>query len=101
MSYLDYKVPDAGPSRRKREVQSIINDYLKTHPCIDCGEDDIIVLEFDHRNPDEKSFTIASATSKRFVTPQIILDEIAKCDVRCANCHRRRTYVQLNYKTRI
>jgi hypothetical protein len=62
-------------------------EFLKTHPCVDCGETDPLVLEFDHLV--DKAFDIGAAIPYR--RWQSILDEIAKCEVVCANCHRRRT----------
>jgi hypothetical protein len=62
-------------------------DYFRAHPCRDCGESDPVVLDFDHL--EDKSFAIGeSLTYRRW---ERILEEIAKCDVVCANCHRRRT----------
>lgn len=61
--------------------------YFKEHPCKDCGEGDPLVLEFDHLG--DKSFSIGSCLTR--YPWQAILDEMAKCDVVCANCHRRRT----------
>ena len=61
--------------------------YLREHPCVDCGVGDPIVLEFDHLR--DKKFSISSGLQDR--NWQSVLDEIAKCDVVCANCHRRRT----------
>lgn len=65
-------------------------EYLRAHPCVDCGEADPLVLEFDHRA--DKEFTIGTKLRDR--NWKSILDEIAKCDVVCANCHRRRTAVE-------
>jgi hypothetical protein len=62
-------------------------EYFRMNPCGDCGETDPIVLEFDHLR--DKSFAIGPQLSQR--SWQSILDEIDKCDVVCANCHRRRT----------
>jgi hypothetical protein len=62
-------------------------EYFRTHPCVDCGEADAVVLEFDHLG--DKSFEVAQALPYR--SWQSILDEMAKCEVVCANCHRRRT----------
>lgn len=58
--------------------------------CVDCGINDPDVLEFDHRDPSQKSFTIGSSSGVGG-TRERLLDEINKCDVRCANCHRKRT----------
>ena len=62
-------------------------EYFESHPCVECGEADPIVLEFDHLR--DKSFAIGPELAKR--SWQAILDEIEKCEVVCANCHRRRT----------
>lgn len=61
--------------------------YLRRHPCVDCGEADPVVLEFDHLR--DKKFSISEGIQGR--NWQSVLDEIAKCEVVCANCHRRRT----------
>jgi hypothetical protein len=57
--------------------------------CIDCGEDDPIVLEFDHVMS-TKRYNVSSMTY-RGVSVASIVAEIAKCVIRCANCHRRKT----------
>jgi hypothetical protein len=67
--------------------------YFSDHPCVDCGEADPMVLEFDHRG--DKSFNIAKGLRDRGWDD--LLEEIAKCDVVCANCHRRRTAVRGRY----
>lgn len=66
--------------------------YLKKHPCVDCGEKDILVLEFDHRNRATKLFDVCSGLESR--TWALINSEIEKCDIRCANCHRRKTVIE-------
>ena len=62
-------------------------DYFSLYPCADCGESDPVVLEFDHLR--DKKFNIGSALPYR--NWESVLDEIAKCEVVCSNCHRRRT----------
>ena len=62
-------------------------DFFVANPCVDCGESDPVVLEFDHLR--DKAFDIGASLPYR--SWESILDEIAKCDVVCANCHRRRT----------
>ena len=74
-------------ARLQLERTRFLLDFFVTHPCIDCGETDPVVLEFDHLR--DKAFNIGEALSRR--SWQAILDEMAKCEVVCANCHRRRT----------
>lgn len=71
---------------RRRRVTEIL-EYLKAHPCVDCGETDPIVLEFDHLG--DKSFTVADGMKDK--SWAAVLREIEKCEVVCVNCHRRRT----------
>ena len=63
-------------------------DHFQSHPCVDCGETDIAVLEFDHLRDKRRNI----AQMVRGWSWEAILREIAKCDVVCANCHRRRTF---------
>jgi hypothetical protein len=65
-------------------------EYLRSHPCVDCGETDVVVLTFDHHYA--KRFNIGA--SMRRLKWETILKEIGKCCVRCANCHMRRTAKQ-------
>lgn len=65
-----------------------INNHLRTHPCVDCGETDIVVLDFDHVRGTKK-YNISMMLGHNI---DVLKAEIAKCDIRCANCHRRRHY---------
>jgi hypothetical protein len=67
-------------------IEYLVAD-LREHPCVDCGERDPIVPELDHLR--DKEFGIGKGFRDR--AWQSVLDEMAKCDVVCANCHRRRT----------
>jgi hypothetical protein len=75
--------------------QKNIREYLTSHPCIDCGEADARVLEFDHVRG-KKDQNVAEMV-RGGTAWQRIASEIAKCEVRCANCHRRRTVEQLKW----
>ena len=65
--------------------------YLAEHACVDCGETDVVVLEFDHLPGTGKRFDIATAVGASTRAWSTVLAEITKCEVVCANCHRRRT----------
>lgn len=75
--------------QRMERNQRFVVGYLLEHPCIDCGEKDPVVLEFDHINNDKLDNICALATSG--VPIERIINEIQKCEVVCSNCHRRRT----------
>lgn len=79
--------------RRKRNREFVWN-YLSQNPCGQCGETDPIVLEFDHRDPSLKITEVCTMVGGGWGL-QKIEEEIAKCDILCANCHRRRTAKQL------
>ena len=74
---------------RDDRAEKVFN-YLRGHPCVDCGEPDPVVLEFDHRETEVKKLAVAQMVERRYAW-EAIAAEIAKCDVRCANCHRRKT----------
>lgn len=84
--------------RYYQDAREWLKEYLDDHPCVDCGEADKNVLEFDHRNPDTKKCSISNMFRRGYGL-QRFKEEIAKCDVRCANCHRRRTRLQFGYFT--
>ena len=77
----------------------ILVEEARSQGCKKCGEKRSYVLDFHHRNGEEKVETInhmiKSASSKTLQA------ELEKCDVLCANCHREFHYLnlhnQLNY----
>lgn len=74
--------------RHRVRNQKFLVEYLGSHPCVDCGEKDIVVLDFDHRG---KKFKHVGRMANEGYSIKALLVEIAKCEVRCANCHRRLT----------
>lgn len=76
--------------KRKAKVRAYIHE-AKDKPCADCGQrHPYYVMEFDHVRG-EKKFNIAPVKGARWMCSfQDLVDEIAKCDVVCANCHRYR-----------
>lgn len=82
--------------RYKDRNREYIWEYLLKHPCVDCGETDPVILEFDHREPKHKSCNVSDFVRTKACLKRLIT-EIEKCDVRCANCHRRKTAKQLGW----
>jgi len=100
-----YAATQAARARNKQKTKLAIKErnrlyvlrYLRDcGGCADCGETDLVVLEFDHLDPalklDSLSQMIWGGSSLKRIA-----DELAKCDVVCANCHRRRTARQFSW----
>ncbi len=71
-----------------------IYEYLQINPCVDCHETDFRVLEFDHRPGESKLGGIGKLAALP-CSMEVLMAEIAKCDVRCKNCHTIETYNRL------
>ncbi len=81
--------------RARAALYVLVGEYFRSHPCVDCGESDVRCLEFDHRDPIDKLSEV-NILLKNVRSWAVVLREIEKCDVRCANCHRRWTAMQVN-----
>ena len=78
------------------EKRQFMYDYLLSHPCVVCGEDDPVVLEFDHVDRSTKDKAVSNMVVNSIAK---IKTEIEKCRVLCANCHKRHTATQLGWYT--
>lgn len=78
----------ANQKRYYQENRKRLVVFLSDKSCVDCGEDDVAVLDFDHVHG-TKTFNISHMIG-RFGWARIE-QEIQKCEIRCANCHRRKT----------
>jgi hypothetical protein len=84
--------------KRNAEVKQLqrmkLLEYLAQHPCVDCGESDAVCLQFDHVRGKK-----VQHISKMIGTYEwsSIEKELTKCQVRCANCHQRRTAERRGY----
>lgn len=75
----------------RRRKANMVSEY-KNRPCTDCGgEFPPYVMDLDHLPEFEKLSNVAKLVSEG-ASKQRILDELEKCEVVCANCHRHRTY---------
>ena len=78
-----------------KRIRTWMMEYFTNHPCIDCGETDPVVLEFDHRDPTTKVAAVSQMIPSNSLA--VVKQEVAKCDVRCANCHRRKNAKDQNW----
>jgi len=78
---------------RNKEAREFVFNYLLKHPCIDCGETDVLALEFDHTH--SKKFDIGNALNNNILL-DLIKKEIKKCVIRCSTCHRIKTHKEIN-----
>lgn len=75
---------------RRRAARRLIQETKQNTPCADCGENyPFWMMDFDHLG--DKSFNISRWYDKSGNSSKLV-EEIAKCDVVCANCHRNRTH---------
>jgi hypothetical protein len=81
--------------RYRNACKLLAYDYLMTHPCVDCGEGDPVVLDFDHIDPATKTGEISWFIRRQDLAG--LATEIEKCEVRCANDHRRKTARDFGY----
>ena len=71
--------------KRRELIQS-----FKDKPCVDCGvKYPYYVMDFDHKEGELKNFNLATSAYKDLRRVQ---EEMCKCDLVCANCHRERTH---------
>lgn len=72
-----------------------LSEILKSG-CVNCGESDPIVLEFDHIDPATKFMEVGNMMQSGYAWNKV-LEEISKCQILCANCHRRKTAKDNNW----
>ncbi len=69
------------------QFRSFVQAHLDANPCVDCGERDLRVLQFDH----VRGKKLTEVSKLRGCSLKRVQAEVAKCVVRCGNCHRRKT----------
>lgn len=88
MQWYHYNKESRNESRQttRSNKKSHMDSIKAERGCKHCTEDCPVALDFHHRNPDEKFRAVANMTDFSF---DRIDEEISKCDVICANCHRK------------
>tara|TARA_B100000900_G_scaffold406089_1_gene416605 strand:- start:2575 stop:2931 length:357 start_codon:yes stop_codon:yes gene_type:complete len=92
----EYYKSKAKASKLKQRVcnRAFVDRVKRLLGCVDCGESNPVVLEFDHVRG-EKAGNIADMVHRPLCV-DAIKEEIRKCEVRCANCHRKKTFERRN-----
>lgn len=77
---------------REGKMQEWFLEYRKNQACEICGENHPACLDFHHVNPAEKKFEVSARRNRPSM--KALIEEIAKCRVLCANCHRKEHWKQ-------
>lgn len=83
---------------RKKFILEWFREYKKTLSCEKCGESFWACLDFHHRDPSTKEGGIISLIVRRGWGIDRLMTEIEKCDVLCANCHRKFHWLENEYE---
>ena len=84
----DYYLAKA--ENRRHSLRKWFTNLKRGLKCKNCGEADWRCLDFNHLDPKTKEMGVANLVNRK-AGKQHILEEIAKCVVLCANCHRKVT----------
>lgn len=90
-----YKAKASKLNDERRVQHRALIDKLRSAPCMDCKQTfPPCAMDFDHVRG-EKTNNISTIASTAFSTKRL-LDELKKCEVVCACCHRIRTHNRLH-----
>lgn len=95
--YLANKSRYFARNKKYKQIFDAILEKLKDRPCADCGERfPTYVMDFDHIRGKK---VISISRLRGLCSPALLLSEVKKCEVVCANCHRLRTHKNLRHLT--
>ena len=98
-SYYRHHATRRAAYRQQYATRRALIDGLKNRPCLDCGRSyPSYVMEFHHRDPHTKVFKVSVALV--YYNLDLVMAEIAKCDLLCANCHRIREWGEKGLRRR-
>ena len=81
--------------RYEKIARRTIYELKLSNPCVECGEGDPRVLDFDHIISEDKSHNVANMVKNGY-SVKSILKEVEKCQILCANCHQKKTLEENN-----
>lgn len=73
-------------NRNKQRDRIKYQEWKSTQRCLCCGEDSVECLDLHHTDPSIKDGVISDMIGRSW---QRVMEEISKCVVLCANCHRK------------
>lgn len=77
-----------GGHTNRSSIKKWYYQYKATLSCQNCSENRPYCLQFHHRDPSIKIESVSRLVASQAPTKLELMEEIAKCDVLCANCHR-------------
>jgi len=75
---------------QRKWARSFLSRVKRLRGCIDCGESNPVVLDFDHVKG-KKTSNLSDMANHSYSIKRM-KEEIRKCEVRCSNCHRKKTF---------
>ena len=84
---------------RRTAKLAYIRNHKAAHGCLTCGERDPVVLDLHHRDPGQKKRNQSRVSGIDWASMgwKALERELEKCDVLCANCHRRLTFAEMGW----
>lgn len=80
--------------KRRKELSVWFAEYKQTLKCKRCPETHPACLDFHHKDGSTKENTVSNLVISG-ASKETILNEIKKCDVLCANCHRKHHFASV------
>ena len=73
----------------KEKKKTFLTLFKRSQGCCICGyNDDPLGLDLDHKDRNDKTYSIGDLPKKNW---KVIFEELSKCQVLCAICHRFKT----------
>lgn len=97
MPYKDKTKLYAAQLAHRNRNKKLLRELLLESACVDCSNNDIRVLEFDHLPEYKKTTEVSRMVCGSTYSWKRIKEEIDKCQIVCANCHKIRTLERLPF----
>ena len=82
------------PENNKNRKKAVVRKIKESSPCADCKKYyPYYVMQFDHLDPTKKRGIVSDIIHNHSLVKA--LEEMAECDLVCANCHAHRTWKRM------